>query len=362
VDRTPPSILARVLRGEAGALAGLMRESLEAVVGRPVQLEVLPADHPVLSRLFGGRDLFVFPFVDGDGGPLPMFLALDRPAAVATASAFSLMNPGRVSEALASAEVPEVLRDALCGVAGIIAGTARRIVRSRAPAGTEFFRCGHDVRRITPGAWPALVGEIDHGVPWNVLGLRLTIEGTEAGALLLGSSDRWEGPIGPGSGEDADTAEVPAENLAIGGGGRAEPVGAPPPFQLKDARTGPVPRIPRVIEVQVIGNPLDRAVAALRATLAEAGCELLPADPARGAGLQPSVVFVVSRAPIDLRSRLESAIARHRAALIVACSDLPTIDMVRAARAGTADTFLVLPADRARLHHLLQRFAEVLVP
>lgn len=362
MDRTPSSILARVLRGEAGALAGLMRESLEALVGRPVQLEVLPADRPVLCRLFGGRDLFVFPFVDGNGGPLPMFLAFDRPAAVATGSAFGLMSAERADAVLASGEGSEVLRDALCEVAGMLAGAARRMVRSRAPSGSESFRCGHEVRRISPGAWPALIGEIDHRVPWVVLGFRLTIEGTDAGALLFGSSDRWEGPIDPGAGEDADTAEVPAEDLTIGGGERPEWADAPAPFQVQDACTLRLPGIPRGVRVQVIGDPRDRAVAALRATLAEAGCELLPAYSAGGAGRPPGAVFVVSRAPIDLRTRLESAIVHRRAGLVVACSDRPTIEMVREARAGAADAFLVLPADRTRLRRLLQRFAEVPVP
>ncbi len=359
MDKAPPSILARVLRSETEALAGLLRESLEALVGRPVQLEALPADHAELPGLFGGRELFVFPFVDADGGPLPMFLALDLPAAVATGAAFSLMNAEQAREVLASGEVPEVLRDAIGEVAGIVAGSAGKIVRSRAPEGTQAFSRGDDVRRLTPGAWPALVGEIDRGLPWDVLGFRLTIEGAESGALLLGSSDRSEGPIRLAPGEDVDTNEVLAEEKGDGGAERVEPDGASAAASLPHDPASPMSEIPRGIKVQVVGNPSDRAMAALRATLAEAGCQLLPVYSSGGAGQQASALFVVSRSPIDLRSRLESAIAKRRAGLVVACSDRPTIDLVRAARAGTADSFLVLPADRARLRYLFQRFAEV---
>jgi hypothetical protein len=355
-------VLARILRGGAGALAGPIQESLEALVGRPVRLEALRAEHPALSEPFGERDLFVFPFADRDGEPLPMFLALDRPAAVATGAAFSLLRADQAREVLISGEVPEVLRDAIGEVAGIVAGTAARLVRARSRDGTPAFRCAREMRRLTPGAWPALLAEIDERVPWDVIGFRLTIEGADAGALLLGSSERWEGPIGPGSEEDADTAEVLVENPPIGGGGCAEPTGAPSPFHVEGDSAVPLPEIPRGIRVQVVGNPSDRATAALRTTLAEAGCQLLPVYPAAGTGHQPSAVFVVSRSPVDLRSRLVSTIAKRRAGLVVACSDRPTIDLVRAARAGAADSFLVLPADRARLRYLLQRFAEVSVP
>ena len=362
MDRTPPSVLARLLRGDAGALAGLMRESLEALVGRPVRLDVLRSDHPDLAELFGRRDVFVFPFVDREGGPLPMFLALDRPAAVATGAAFSLLDADRSRQVLVSGEVPAVLRDAIGEVAGIVAGTTARLVRARSHEGTPAFCCGREMRRITPGAWPALAGEVDAHVPWDVVGFRLTIEGTAAGALLLGSSERWEGPIGPGSEEDADTAEVLVEDPTIGGGGCAEPAGAPAPFQTQDARAGPPPAIPWGIRVQIVGNPSDRAVAALRATLAEVGCQLLPVHSAGAVGPQASAVFVVSRSPVDLRLRLVSTTATRRAALIIACSDRPTIDLVAAARAGAADSFLVLPADKARLRSLFQRYAEVSLP
>jgi hypothetical protein len=362
VDRTPPSVLARLLRGEAGALTALLRESLEALAGRPVQLEALRADHSELSQLFGGRDLFVFPFVDGDGGPLPMFLALDHPAAVATGAAFSLMSADQARAVLASGEVPAVLLDAICEVAGIVAGSAGKLVHSRAPGPARAVCRGQDLLRITPGAWPALVGEIDYRVPWDVLGFRLAIDGAEAGALLLGSSERLEGPISPASEEEADTAEVLIDDLAIGGERRAGSDGAPAPASVRDNPPERLPGIPRGIRVQVVGDPSDLATANLRATLAEAGCQLMPVYSAGGAGPQASALFIVSRSPLDLRSRLESALVKRRAGLVVACSDRPTIDLVRAARAGTADSFLVLPADRARLRYLFQRFAEVSLP
>ncbi len=348
-----------MLRGEAGALAGQMRESLEALVGRPVQLERLRADHPDLPQLFGQRELFLFPFADADGRVLPTFLALDRPAAVTTGAAFGLMSAGGVREATDSGDLPGPLLDAIREVAGILAGAARRIVRARGADGARHFACGHELRRITAGAWPALVGEIDHGARWDLLGFRLQIDGEPAGAILLGSSESWEGPAGMELDEDADTAEVFVEELVPGGGACAHAVAAPRPFPGDSAATVPPPAIPRGIRVQVSGDPQDRATAALRTALAEAGCHVLPAYSAGGAGPQPSVLFVFSRSPIDLRMRLAAALAKRRSGMIVACSDRPTADLVRAAHAGSADSFLVLPADGLRLRRLFERFAEL---
>ncbi|MCU0223291.1 MAG: hypothetical protein MUF27_04330 [Acidobacteria bacterium] len=359
MDRTPPSVLARMLRGHAGALAGQMRESLEALVGRSVQLERLQADHPELPRLFGQRELFLFPFADGDGRALPTFLALDRPAAVATGAAFGLMNTGGVREAADPGELPEPLLGAIREVAGILGGAARRMVRARGTDRTCGFGCGHELRRVTAGAWPAIVGEIDHGVRWDLLGFRLRIDGEPAGAILLGSSERWEGPLETDLDEDADTAEVFVEEPTPGSDEYAGTAAAPAPFPANAEAAGPPPPIPQGIRVQVAGDPKDRATAALRTALAEAGCHVLPAYSAGGAGPQPSVLFVFSRSPIDLRMRLAASLAKRRAGLIVACSDRPTADLVRAAHAGTADSFLVLPADRLRLQRLFQRFAEL---
>jgi hypothetical protein len=348
-----------MLRGEAGALAGQIRESLEALVGHPVQVERLRADHPELPQLFGQRELFLFPFADADGHALPTFLALDRAAAVTTGAAFGLMSAGGVRESAVSGELPGPLLDAIREVAGILAGAARRIVRARGTDGARGFGCGHELRRIDAGAWPALVGEIDHGVRWDLLGFRLQIDGEPAGAILLGSSERWEGPLEADLDEDADTAEVFVQELAPGGDGCAETVAAPAPRPGAVVAAGRPPPIPRGIRVQVAGDPRDRATAALRTALAEAGCHVLPAYSAGGAGPQPSVLFVFSRSPIDLRMRLAAALAKRRSGLIVACSDRPTADLVRAAHAGTADSFLVLPADGLRLRRLFERFAEL---
>jgi hypothetical protein len=352
-------VLARLLRGEVSALAGQMRESLEALVGRSVQLERLPPDHPDLPRLFGERDLFLFPFDDREGRPQPTFFALDRPAAVLTGAAFSLMTHDQVRQALASGELPGTLLDAIREVAGILAGAARRILRSRQAEGITGFDCGRAVRRLVPGPWPAIVGEVDPGVPWDLLGFRLVIDGRAIGAILIGSSDRGEGLADQSADEDADTAEVPADELTIEDGGGTSAVGTPAPRPREDEATRPVWDIPHGIRVQVVADPTDRTAAALRAALAETGCLVMPVYSSGPAGAQPSVVFVVSRSAVDLRSRLAVAAAKRRAGLIVACSDRPTVELVRAARAAAADSFLVLPVDRTRLGHLFQCFAEV---
>jgi hypothetical protein len=348
------------LRGEASALAGQMRESLEALVGRSVQLERLPPDHPDLPRLFGERDLFLFPFTDREGRPQPTFFALDRPAAVLTGAAFSLMTHDQVRRALASGELPATLLEAIREVAGILAGAARRILRSRQAEGITGFDCGHEVRRLVPGPWPAIIGEVDPGVPWDLLGFRLVIEGKAIGAILIGSSDATEELAGPSADdEDADTAEVPVAELALEGGVGSGSAGTSAPPREEDEATRPVRDIPHGIRVQVVADPTDRTAAALRAALAEAGCLVMPVYSSTGPGAQPSVVFVVSRSAVDLSSRLGVAAAKRRAGLIVACSDRPTVELVRAARTAAADSFLVLPADRTRLSHLFQCFAEV---
>lgn len=361
MDRTPPSVLARLLRSEVSALAGQMRESLEALVGRSVQLERLPPDHPDLPRLFGERDLFLFPFTDREGRPQPTFFALDRPAAVLTGAAFSLMTHDQVRHALASGELPGSLLEAIREVAGILGGAVRRILRSRQAEGITGFDCGHEVRRLVPGPWPAIVGEVDPGVPWDLLGFRLVIDGKAFGAILIGSSDLCEELARPSTDdEDADTAEVPVAELTLEGVGGSGSPGTPVPRRGEDEATRPVRDIPHGIRVQVVGDPTDRTAAALRAALTEAGCLVLPVYSSGPAGAQPSVVFVVSRSAVDLRSRLGVAAAKRRAGeLIVACSDRPTVELVRAARTAAVDSFLVLPADRTRLGRLFQCFAEV---
>jgi hypothetical protein len=363
LDTTPSGILADVLRGDAEALSGLLREALEALVGAPVRLAPLRAGHPELGARFGTRELFLFPCEDAEGEVLPMFLALDLPAAVATGGAFALMSPAQTRAVLASGEVPGALREAIGEVAGIVMRTIARLVRARAPRGTATFARGTQVRRLAPGPWPALVGVAGPARAWDVLGFGLTIDDAECGSLLLAASagDGREGPIRPIPGTDLETTEIPQDDDTIDGSGRIGRPGAAPPVPATECGAAPQ-AIPPGVRVEIAGDPSDRATATLRATLAEAGCSVLPLGSAGRAGLQASVVFVVSRSSIDLRSRLEAASALRRPALVVACSDRPTIELVRTARAGAADSFLVLPADRSRLGSLFQRLVEVATP
>ena len=94
----------------------------------------------------------------------------------------------------------------------------------------------------------------------------------------------------------------------------------------------------------------------LRTLLEECGVTVGRARPRCCEG---EVLFVVSRSPTDLLVRLRSLAAPPlRPALVVACSDRPTRDLVVAARNGHADSFLVLPTTREKLAALLAQAPE----
>ncbi|MBP7146494.1 MAG: hypothetical protein KBD01_03040 [Acidobacteria bacterium] len=378
VETTTASILARLLRSEAEAVLAAFAESLEALVGRKVDVEPLPAGNAEIPILFGDRELYVFPIEAQSGTTQPALLALDLPGAVYLGASLSLMGPEQVNEVLGSGEIPEILHDSIGEVANILCGGVAKIVRLRAPSGTPEFRRGPHFERRGVGAWPDLLSAFDPdpAAPWDVLGGRLSLAGADSGTFLWAASGRKR---------KAAAAEKADPAAATGSHPATEPrITAPQPIQ-QPAAPAPAPReaaasperrakpepapaaspqpwLPSALLVQVTGHPADAAVVGLRSVLDAAGASVLPSfSPVTGAQ-GPGALFVVSRSPVDLKSRLESIAPGRRPPLVVACSDRPTRELVQAARAAGADDFLVLPAAVDRLATVLRRFISAEAP
>lgn len=359
MHKAAASILARTLRGDASAILDPLREALEALIGRAVRIDPIVSGRGDLARLFGGRELYIFPFV-GHAGPAPaIFLAMDLPAAISVGAAYGLLRPAEAHRALASGIVSPALSEAIGEVASIIAGTLASVVRSHARSGEEIVLGGLGFRRRRVGPWPEIVAEVDGSVPWEARGFQLLLEGTGTGALLVAASDGRKGPVRllPAP-EELDTSEIPPEDDPPTAGGLSRKIrGA---HGDEGAATVIVESIPPGTAVHLVGSPGDRSVAGLRAALEAEGCEVLGGrSPVLASARPASALFVVSRSPTDLRSRLLSMTSIRRPSLVVACSDRPTVDLVRTARDAGADSFIVLPADRARLRELFRRPVEV---
>jgi len=356
VQKAAASILARTLRSDVGALVAPLEEALEALIGRAARIEPIAPGRGDLARLFGGRDLFIFPFVGSTEPAPPIFLAMDLPAAISAGAAYGFAHPDEARRALASGVVPPALCEAIGEVASIMAGTLAGILRGRAAAGMEIVVEGIGFRRRRVGPWPEIVAEVDGTLPWEARGFRLLLEGSDAGALLVAASDGRTGVVrlSPDL-EELDTSEIPPEEGALLG------TGVPGEAHGEEtAVTRWIAAAPPGTQVLVCGPPGDGAVAGLRVVLEEEGCEVLPgnaAAPTRTA----SALFIVSRSAADMRARLTSMTAIRRPPLVIACSDRPTIDLVRAARDAAADSFLVLPADRTRVRELFRRLVEAAV-
>ncbi|MDQ7088952.1 MAG: hypothetical protein Q9Q13_14345 [Acidobacteriota bacterium] len=170
---------------------------------------------------------------------------------------------------------------------------------------------------------------------------------------------------GPAAQGDRSSGESPAPGQAApasGGGDSDQAPGAAPGTAsgaVPDAESGAGGAAREALagrRVLLAAHPADPGAFGLRGMLEECGATVGQARPRCCAG---EILFVVSRSPTDLLVRLKSLAAPpSRPALVVACSDRPTRDLVVAARNGHADSFLVLPATREKLESLLSQVPE----
>ena len=397
---SPATVFARIIRRDPDAVAKVLAENVEALVGSKVSLELVPREGPDFAALFGDRELYVFPIEDHHGNPFPSLMAFDMPAAVYSGGAFSLMGPEQLKEILKTGEVPEILHDSIGEVANIICGAAVHMIRGKVAEAPQFRR-GAAFRRVRVGPWPALLAEFGPRVPWEIVACRMSLAGEERGTIFFAASDCEKGKISkeeivavagpgpeleslPGWSDDAPpeddiplsaqgdgVPEIPDESAVAPPPAReaaapAHPAHpAPPPQQQPPPR--PAPPAPQAepdaegppmegLRALVTGNPADPAAAALRSVLESVGLHVLPAfAPGQDQQAPPDAMFVVSRSPVDLKIRLERTPAGRRPGMIVACSDRPTRDLVVAARGGGAEAFLVLPATAERVRSILAR-------
>lgn len=384
MKHSPAHIFARIIRSDPDAVARLLAENVEALVGGKVTMELVPGNGPECAQLFGERELYVFPVEDSSGTPFPSLLAFDLEAAVYTGGAFSLMGVEQIKEVLGTGEIPEGLHDSIGEVANILCGAAVQMIRGRVAEAPQFRRgAGFQKKRVGP--WPALLAEFGPRVPWEIVACRLSMNDESRGAIFFGASDGKTGRVtgeeieavaGPGPKPDWAAAGQEAVGVDVAHAPEAGPEAQEdeernfPPLEGNDdesSRAAAAPPPPRPaagraeplsdsIRVLVTGNPADPQAAALRSALEATGVRLMPTlTVLTEQSHPPDALFVVSRSPTDLSIRLERVPQGRRPALVVACSDRPTRELVIAARANGADHFLVLPVGPERLRELLSR-------
>jgi hypothetical protein len=388
LKQSPAAIFAKIIRKDPDAVARVLAENVEALVGGKVAMELVPRDAASFSPLFGERELYVFPIEDHHGTPFPALLAFDVPAAVYSGGAFSLMGAEQIKEVLESGEIPEILHDSIGEVANIICGAAVNMIRNRVAEAPQFRR-GAGFRKATIGPWPALLAEFGPRVPWEIVACKLSMNGEDRGAIFFAASDGQTGKVtkeeiiavaGPGpepepepaAEDDDDVSLIPegpqAEEAVAEQPAPAPRAAAPAPAPAPAPVERPAPRVPvepvsdaqlGSIRALVTGHPADPAAAALRSTLEAVGARVLPAFTIpTDQTAPPDAVFVVSRSPVDLSIRLERIPPARRPGLVIACSDRPTRDLVVVARNAGADDFLVLPALPDRLRSLFSRLPQ----
>lgn len=335
--------LATVLTQDPERIFSDLAENVAALVGVGVSIETLPSDAATLGPLFGNKNVYLFPIEETAQQPLPALMALDIPGAASMGGALIMMPADAIKQALSTQKIPDMLHDSIGEVANIIVGAVQQIL-AKDRGGTVEFRRGMNFRQFKPGKWPALLHEVDKTLPWSLAAGRVLFDGEEKGVLLVGSAT----PDG------ASVAAAPSAGEATAGIGAAE-------HGSSDATrpsTAPLPiadlgAVPSGLKVQVAGFPADTGAVALRQLLERFPVQLLPLY----AGLttvQPDLLLVVSRSHTDIKLRLGAlAQSGRRPAMVIACSDRPTREIVLAARVGGADDFLVLPADVARVKQLL---------
>ncbi len=372
-------LLAKVIRREPEALGRAVAQGAETLFGRRASVELLKVGGPSLAALFGGRRLFVFPLRDERAAVCPAFLTMDATAAVRCAAACASLPSTQVKMLLASGAVPNPLRQALGQAASALCAAASAVVRARKPQAAELLR-GPVCKEIAVGPWPALLVQFSPRAPWEIVACRLIVAGEKCGAILFAASD---GRRADTTGESADTAaasgegaatapvgdgpvrtsrpksEAPPDRYTTGGcTSAARPDNRAPQSNNSPPQSDNSPPQARAAQtcVLVMGQPTDPATAWLETSLKEAGtCVLAGVAALVRSGRHPDALFVVSRSPTDLAARLASALAGGRPAMVVACSDWPTQDMVVAARNAGVDEFLVLPAATERLRSILDR-------
>lgn len=381
MSTSPAAIFAKIIRKDPEAVARVLAENVEALVGGKVSMELVPRNSDQFATLFGDRELYVFPIEDHSGTPFPSLLAFDVPAAIHSGGAFSLMGPEQIKEILRGAEVPEILHDSIGEVANIICGAAVHMIRTRVAEAPQFRR-GAGFGRKHVGTWPSLLAEFGPRVPWEIVACKLSMNGEDRGAIFFSASDGEQGKVtreeiiavaGPGPEPEP---EPPAEDDDIPLIPDDEPVEAPAPPAPAPRPAAPPPVAEpswgepdglddddqpahdqrERVRAMVTSLPADPAAAGLRSTLEAVGALVMPAFAASSEQVAPpDAMFIVSRSRVDLGIRLERFPPGRRPGLVIACSDRPTPELVRAARGAGADDFLVLPASVERLRALLQK-------
>jgi hypothetical protein len=343
-------VLAGFIEEDGQQLLETLAENVASLVGHDFELKALPDGSDELASAFGKRRIYLFPLETQQGEAQPALMALDLKAAVHVGAALSMMGPEQVKEVFQSGEVPEILHDSIGEVANILCGAAVNAVREDGGSSIALRRAA-DFRALRPRAWPALLEEVWPQATWTLKAGRIVLDGEDRGGLLIAAAVAV--PESEAGDEEPASDAAPAETRAGDGAdaARDEPAAA-----ARGAATSEE-ELPPDLEAAIAGPPGDTTLMQLHRTLESVGLAAIHSFPLRpGTTAEPSVLFVVSRSPTDLKVRL-GAIDRlgPRPDLVVACSDRPTRHLVVAARAGGADDFLVLPAERARLKRLLSR-------
>jgi hypothetical protein len=402
VSSDPGALFTKFLRKHPAEILGMMGSNVEALTGQTVEVRQLDISSDELSKRFSGRQIYLFPIADHASNPLNALLALDFSGAVHTGASFSLMGAEQVKEVLKSKDVPEILHDSIGEVANILCGAVLDYVRENSEENPEFRR-GDTFELIRPGPWPDLLSRIGSGVDWQVIGGELLLEGEEKGALLLAAGepkseqDAGDQPAeasepgeaaasgGPGTvttppatgaeeaGPEGAAADSPAESARQGSAPADTPAAGGPEPESRDtpsseaASPGPPPASSspqrelspsalQSLRVVLACRPADPMALDLKEQLARLGVSHVQVASGR---VSADVAIVISRSATDLEARIR-AIAESDAppALVVAASDLPKPELVKAASKAGVGGFLVLPASSAQLKGLLARVPE----
>jgi hypothetical protein len=322
-------VLAGIIVNDPDRVLNDLAESLAALVGVSVSIEPVATDPSSLAPIFGDKQVCLFRIEDQQGAAIPACVALDLPGAVGTGGALIMMTPDAIAETLTTQKIPDTLHDSIGEVAKTIVSTLGQVIGKQSGNTPELRRA--EIRQIEAGTWPGLLQDLDKSAQWLMVAGKIKFAEEEKGTILIATS-----------GASPAEAKAGAETVESAAVRPRAPSGAP---------TG---AIPAGLKVQVAGFPADSSAVSLRETLEALGVVVLPMH----AGLstqQPEVIFVVSRSHTDLKLRLGAINASgRRPAVVIACSDRPTREIVWTSRKNSADHFLVLPADLDRLRALLE--------
>ncbi len=344
-ENTATSALAGILSTDPERVLNDLAENLAALVGVAVSIEPLRSDAATLGPIFGNKHVYLFPIEDQASTALSACVAMDIPGAACTGGALIMMPADAIKQVLQTQTVPDMLHDSVGEVANIIVGAMQQVIGKQMDTPPDFRRATN-FRQEKSGTWPALLQEVDKTANWVVVAGKILFEQEHKGTILIASSSEAVAA----SAATAVTGSA-ASRTAIGDAAIASPIAvAPPSISL-----GELAAIVAGLKVQVAGFPADSAAVSLRNTLERLGMHVFPLHAGLTAN-QPDVMFVVSRSHTDLKLRLGAiAGSGRRPALLIACSDRATREIVLAASQGVADDFLVLPADLERLKVILSK-------